>query len=360
MNNTIYLLTGAAGYLGSSISRALIAKKQTVRALVLKGDPAITQVPKEAEIISGDILDLASLEEFFNVPDNTEIIVLHCASMVTVSSELSAKLISVNVTGTRNILSACIKHKVKKLVYVSSTGAIPELPHGEVIREIDFFDPNLIVGGYAKTKAMATQLVLDAVREHGLDASIVYPSGIIGPNDYGNGFFTNFIINSANGKMPVGIPGSFNAVDARDLANGVISCAEKGRKGEGYIMSNSAVTLRDLFRLVSKYAGSKEVKVILPLPIAKIIAAVSSFVSFFTGKPGMLTGFVIYNMTRNNVFSSEKAKREIDFKTRNLEETVKDMIAWMHRENRICITVDAAKRLLQRPLLTEVLPSQAA
>ena len=74
----------------------------------------------------------------------------------------------------------------------------------------------------------------------------------------------------------------------------------------------------------------------------------------------MLTSFVIYNMTRNNVFSSEKAKREIDFKARNLEETVKDMIAWLHRENRICITVDAAKRLLQRPLLTEVLPSQAA
>ena len=84
MNNVIYLLTGAAGYLGSNISCALIAKSKPVKALVLKGDPAITQVPSGAEIVSGDILDTDSLEEFFNVPDNSEIIVIHCTSMVIV------------------------------------------------------------------------------------------------------------------------------------------------------------------------------------------------------------------------------------------------------------------------------------
>ena len=351
MNKTMYLLTGAAGYLGSNISRSLIAKNKCVRALVLKGDPAITQVPAEAEIISGDICDLDSVEEFFNVPDNTEIIVIHCASIVTVSSELSAKLISVNVKGTRNILDACIRHKVKKLVYISSTGAIPELPHGEVIREVDSFDPNLIIGGYGKTKAMATQLVLDAVRENDLDASIVYPSGITGPNDYGNGVFTNYILDYFHGRMPVGIPGSFNTVDVRDLAQGVIACAEKGRKGEGYIMSNSAITMLELFHLISMYTGVKESKLILPTPVAKIVAAVFSFFSLFTGKPGLLTSFIIYNLARNNVFSCEKAKRELDFKSRHIEETIKDMVLWLHNEGRICITVETAKNLLQQPTL---------
>jgi dihydroflavonol-4-reductase len=116
MEKSIYLLTGAAGYLGSNISRSLIAQNKTVRALILKNDPAATQVPSEAEIITGDILDNNSLDEFFRVPDGTEIVVIHCASMVTVSSELSKKLYNVNVTGTKNILDSCIKHNVKKLV----------------------------------------------------------------------------------------------------------------------------------------------------------------------------------------------------------------------------------------------------
>ena len=342
---TTYLLTGAAGYLGSNVSRLLIEQKKSVRALVLKGDPAISQVPSEAEIISGDLLDIDSLEKLFNVSEGTEIIVIHCASMVSVSTELSKKLYAVNVTGTKNILDACIMHKVKKLVYVSSTGAIPELPHGQVIREVDSFDPKPIFGGYGKTKAIATQMVFDAIKEHDLDASIVYPSGITGPNDYGNGYFTNFIIDYFNGKMPAGITGSFNAVDVRDLADGVIACTEKGRKGEGYIMSNSAVSMRDLFSLIHRNTGAKDVNLIIPVSVVKVLSAVSSFFSFFTKKPSMIPSFAIYNLTRNNVFSCEKAKRELGFKTRPFDETIRDMAVWLHNNSRICITGEPARNL---------------
>jgi len=354
MKNTLYLLTGAAGYLGSNVSRSLIAQKKAVRALVLNGDPAISHVPAEAEIVSGDILDTDSLEKFFSapagMPEDVEIIVIHCASMVTVSPGLSEKLYAVNVTGTKNIIDACIRHKVKKLVYVSSTGAIPELSHGEVIREVDSFDPEAIIGGYGQTKAMATQLVLDAVKEHGLDASIVYPSGISGPNDYGNGYFTNVIIDYCHGKMPAGIAGSFNAVDVRDLAEGVIACAEKGRKGEGYILSNSAVSMGGLFTLISRYTGAKEVKTILPASVARVIAAISSFISIFTKKPGLITSFAIYNLTRNNVFSCEKAKQELGFRVRPFAETIRDMAVWLYNDRRICITGETAGNRVLQPL----------
>ena len=350
MKNTMYLLTGAEGYLGSNISRMLIAQNKTVRALVLKGDPAIAQVPVQVEIISGDLVDSESVELFFNVPDETEIIVIHCASMVTVSPELSAKLLSVNVGGTRNIINACVKHKVKKLVYISSTGAIPELPHGEIICEVDSFNPYHVIGGYGQSKAMATQLVLDAVKEHDLDDSIVYPSGISGPHDYGNGYFTNFIIDYVSGKMPTGITGSFNAVDARDLAAGVITCTEKGRKGEGYIMSNSTVSMRELFRLISENTGAPQIKIILPACVSKIIAVFSSFLSLFTNKPALLTTFAIYNMTRNNVFSCEKAKRELGFKARPIEETIRDMAVWLYYEKRISISFIVADNIDIEPL----------
>ena len=355
MKKTIYLLTGAAGYLGSNISRMLISQNKSVRALVLKGDPAITQIPNEAEIVSGDIVDPESVEEFFSIPgcapEEVEIIVIHCASMVTVSPELSKKLYTVNVTGTKNIIDACIRHKAKKLVYISSTGAIPELKHGEVIREVNSYDPEQIVGGYGKTKAIATQLVLSAAREQNLDASIVYPSGISGPNDYGNGYFTNFIIDYCQGKMPAGIAGSFNAVDVRDLAEGVIACTEKGRKGEGYIMSNSAVSMGELFHLISLYSGAWEVNFILSGSVAKALAHISSFISRFTGKKGLLTPYAVYNMTRNNVFSSEKAKRELGFHPRSFEETIRDMAVWLHNDGRICISNETVKNLHLEPLL---------
>ena len=341
MKNTKYLLTGAAGYLGSNISRLLVSQNKTVKALVLKGDPAIAQIPAEVEIFSGDIVDPDSVEEFFHGPDgasgDVEIIVIHCASMVTVSPNLSKKLLKINVTGTKNIIDACVKHKVKKMVYVSSTSAIPELPHGEIIREVDSFDPKPIVGGYGKTKAMATQLVLDAVKEHGLDASIIYPSGISGPNDYGNGYFTNFFISYVNGKVPAGIAGGFNTVDVRDLAEGIITCTEKGRKGEGYIMSNSAVSMRGLFRRISRNTGAREVDYILPSAITRVLTVLSSFISFFTKKPGLLTSFVFYNMNRNNMFSSEKAQLELCFRVRPFDETIRDMAVWLHNDNRICI-----------------------
>lgn len=342
MNSKFYLLTGAAGYLGSNISRKLLASGEKVRALVLPGDPAAKHVPENVEIVSGDLLDIESLERFFTVPEGTETIVLHCASFVTVNPEPNPKVYAVNVTGTRNILAMCLKHAVKKLVYISSTGAIPELPNSRTIREVDWFDPKAVVGYYGETKAEATQLVLDAVHEKGLDASIVYPSGIAGPNDFGYSFFASFVIDAAMGKMPAGVQGSFNAVDVRDLADGVIACAEKGGMGEGYIMSNDLVTIGEMFRLIARNTGTKEIKTILPVWAAKALAAVMKAASKFTNKPALLTSFAIYNLARNNNFSSEKAIRELGYKTRPFEQTIADTVDWLRQERKIPAALGAA------------------
>jgi len=137
--------------------------------------------------------------------------------------------------------------------------------------------------------------------------------------------------------MPAGIPGSFNAVDVRDLAEGVIACAEKGRKGEGYIMSNSAVTLHDVFHLISKYTGAPDVNFMIPVFVAKIIAAILSFFSILTRKPVVMTPYIIYNMTRNNLFSSEKAMSELGFRVRPFEETIRDMTLWLYNDRLISI-----------------------
>lgn len=112
--NRVYIITGAAGFLGGTIARQLIKRGDRVRAFVLPNDPAISYVPREAEIVLGDLTDMDSLEELFTVPAEKEVYVLHIASIVTVDPEYNQKVMEVNVNGTKNIITMCRKHQVKR------------------------------------------------------------------------------------------------------------------------------------------------------------------------------------------------------------------------------------------------------
>ena len=164
--NRIYLLTGAAGFLGSNICQQLLERGDRVRAFVLQGDPAVKYIPAGVTIFEGDLCKEEDCSRFFDVDEDTETICIHCASMVTVNPDYSEKLMAVNVGGTENIIAAAKAHpECRKLVYVSSTGAIPELPKGPVIREVTQFvpyDDEKVVGWYSRSKAIATQKVLHA------------------------------------------------------------------------------------------------------------------------------------------------------------------------------------------------------
>lgn len=333
---TLYLVTGAAGFLGGTVCRQLIEQGRSVRAFVLPNDPAMKYIPEEAEIIVGDLCDKNSLERFFTVPADTETVVFHIASIVTVDPSFSQKVIDVNVGGTQNIIDLCLAHKeCRRLVYCSSTGAIPETAAGTPIREVSQFDTKKVVGCYSQSKAMATQLVLDAVREKGLDACIVHPSGIMGPEDYAVGETTGTLLKIIGGEMPMGIDGSFNLCDVRDLANGTILAADKGRKGECYILGNDAVSFRDFTKLVCEESRCKPVKFFLPLSIAAFIAGIMEKKAKKKGEKPLMTGFSVYNLARNNTFDSSKAKRELGYTTRSYRETLRDEIAWLRKSGKI-------------------------
>ena len=106
----IYLVTGAAGFLGSNICAQLLEKGEKVRALVLPNDKSVKYIPEEVEICLGDLCDVESLEKFFTIPEGMTSAIIHCASMVTVDPAYSEKLMAVNVTGTRNIITKCLAH----------------------------------------------------------------------------------------------------------------------------------------------------------------------------------------------------------------------------------------------------------
>ncbi len=332
MSNRIYLLTGAAGFLGSHICTQLLERGEQVRAFVLKGDPAVKYIPENVEKFEGNLCNEEDCQAFFEVEAGKETVCIHCASMVTVNPAYSEKLMAVNVDGTDNIISAMKNHpECKKLVYVSSTGAIPEAPKGKAISEVSHFypyDESVVVGWYSRTKAIATQHVLDAARE-GLNACVVHPSGILGPNDMAIGETTKTIIKIIKGEMPIGMQGSFNLCDVRDLAAGCIAAADKGRRGECYILANEEVTLKEMCQMLDKELHCGTCKAYLPLGLAKKLAKIMEKKAAHGGTQPIMTTFSVYNLERNNRFDYSKAERELGYKTRPYAETLHDEAVWL-------------------------------
>ena len=339
MNDRIYLVTGAAGFLGSNVCAQLLEQGKKVRALVLPNDKSVKFIPEEVEVVIGDLCDEASLEPFFTVPEGKTSVVIHCASMVTVDPTYSERLMAVNVGGTRNIITKCLAHpECEKLVYVSSTGAIPEQPHGTRIKEVDKFDPcdpTKVVGAYSLSKAKATQMVLDSVRVMGLNACVVHPSGILGPNDHALGETSRTLLQIIKGEMPMGMQGSFNLCDVRDLAAGTIAAVDKGRKGECYILANETVTLKDMCDMLHAECNAKKIKFYLPLDLADKLAQGMEKKAEKTGKKPLMTTFSVYNLARNNEFDYSKAKEELGYTTRSYQETIHDEVQWMIEEGLI-------------------------
>ena len=242
---TKYLVTGATGFLGRAVLNELherTEKNTVIRALVLENDPFADGLSPKTETVCGDVAEDASLDAFFSGAD-AQTCVIHCAGIVSIASDPGERLYNVNVKGTSNIVSRCEKNGVGKLVYVSSVHAIPENPNGEKMAETTEFSSSLVHGDYAKSKAEATALVL-AAAERGLNASVVQPSGIIGPGDERGGNITKLISAFLRGKLPLAVKGGYDFVDVRDVAHGVFLCSERGKRGKCYILSGHYATVR--------------------------------------------------------------------------------------------------------------------
>ena len=322
-----YLVTGATGFLGRAVAEELVRRKAQVHALVLHDDPYINLLPKEVHTVIGDVCAENSLTDFFADADGRTC-VIHCAGIVSVASRPGSRLYQVNVGGTWRVLRQCMKRNVGRLIYVSSVHAIPEKPKGCIITEDCEFSPGLVDGDYAKSKAAATELVFDAA-ERGLNASIVLPSGIIGPGDLQGGSFTSMARSFLAGKLPLAVRGGYDFVDVRDVANGILACSESGEPGKGYILSGCYVTIRRMLQLVGKAAKLKYRPICLPLGLARLAAPYYERRSLRERKPLFFTPYSVSVLASNGQFSHAAASECFAYQPRPMEETLGDMTAWL-------------------------------
>ena len=328
----LYLVTGAAGHLGSTVVDRLLKLGKRVRILVLPGERNLPE--GEMEVCYGDVCKQESLIDFFSNPQQEQLIVIHCAGIVSIASKYQQIVYDVNVTGTKNITNLCLEYQVKKLIYVSSVHAIPEKAKGEVISEVDHFDPQAVVGLYARTKSEASAYVLQAA-EKGLNLSIVHPSGICGPFDHGKGHLTTLVIDYFSGHLPVGVIGGYDFVDVRDVANGIVACCEKGKPGECYILSNRYYSVREILGMLYQLTGIKEIKVYLPIRLILPIASLTEAYAKMRQHTPLFTAYSLYTLNSNAIFSHAKATAELSYTAREMRESLNDTIDWLKLKQRI-------------------------
>lgn len=323
-----FLITGATGHLGMTLVQKILEAGHQVRALVLNDDKLIKYLPAEVETVKGDISDPISVQLFFQGWENATVI--HCAGLISLRWKMDDLIEKINVGGTKNIVDACVS-KGMRLIYVSSVHALPEPPKGEEIKEQTGFSAKLVTGGYAKTKAEASKLVIDAVVNEGLEACMVFPSGIIGPGGYQLSSQETMLVQYTSGKLSIGVQGGYNFVDVRDVADALYRLATDQNLCGQYLIAGRYVTVSEFFEAIDKAIGRKREK---PVPILPTFMAYFALPYYFIKdkilrtKP-IVTRYSIYTLNSNSNFSNEKGERILGQTYRPFDETVADTVQWL-------------------------------
>jgi dihydroflavonol-4-reductase len=322
------VVTGATGLLGNVLARALAGGGAApVRALVRPTADRRALAGLDLEIVQGDVHDRCSLVQAFSGADT----VFHLAGIVSIARGGLPRLHATNVEGTRNVLAACREAGVRRLVYCSSIHAFAVSRGGACLSEASLIDPARASGAYDRTKAEATLLVREASRQ-GLDAVMVFPTGVIGPFDFRPSHTGELVRACAQGRLGAYVDGAYNFVDVRDVARGLIAAAEKGRNGEGYILAGHNVTVRELLYSIEAVTGVPAPSLRLPLGLVRAVGPLIPAYYWATRQKPLFTTYSLDVISSGCTMTYEKAARELGYAPRPFAETMEDTVRWFRKQ----------------------------
>jgi dihydroflavonol-4-reductase len=322
------VVTGATGLLGNVLVRALAAQRVgPVRALVRPTTSRAALSGLGVEFAVGDVLDQRSLIRAFAGAD----VVFHLAGIVSIARAGPRGLHRTNVEGTRNVLAACREAGVRRLVYCSSIHAFVVPPRGSCLTEESPIDPDRAAAAYDRSKAVATLLVREAI-EDGFDAVMAFPTGVLGPFDFRPSHTGELVLACAQGRLQAYVDGAYNFVDVRDVADGLIAMAERGRSGEGFILAGHNVTVRELLDEIETVTGVAAPKVRLPFGVVRGASFLIPIYYWVTRQKPLFTTYSLDVISSGCTMTNEKAERELGYHPRAFAQTMEDTVRWFRRQ----------------------------
>jgi len=320
-------VTGGTGFVGAHVVRALLRRGRSVRCLVRSSSRLSNLQELPVEITAGDVTDPASLSRAMAGART----VFHCAADYRLSARDPREIYAANVEGTRNVLAAASEIGAEKVVYTSSVGALGLNRDGRPGNEQTPVEPRTLIGHYKKSKHQAERVAGEWAAK-GLPVVIVNPSTPVGEMDIKPTPTGQMIVDFLNRRMPAYVETGLNLVDVRDVAEGHVLAAEKGRIGEKYILGNRNMTLKEIFDALSRLTGIPSPAVRLPHWVPLAAAAVDTLASRLTGRQPRVPLEGVRMSRHTMFFDAGKAIRELGLPQTPVEEALGRAVAWF-REN---------------------------
>jgi dihydroflavonol-4-reductase len=317
----ITIVTGASGHVGNNLVRSLLAEGRQVRVLVHRNTSPFDDL--NVEKVRGDICDADSLDAAFTGAG----VVYHLAARVSIETSGWATLHAINTIGTRNVISACLKNGVRRLIHFSSIDAVEQKPVDIPVDEKSPPAHTKKHPPYDRSKA-AGEAEVQAAIEKGLDAVIINPTAIIGPYDFQPSHQGQMLLSMARGKLPALIDGGFDWVDVRDVVYGAMQAEKYASLGSKYLLGGHWASLVYIARVVEQETGTRAPGFACPLWLAGAGAPLVTAVEHLRGRRPLYTRASIIAVNSNKLISHEKAERELDYHPRPLEQTICDTMAW--------------------------------
>ena len=325
----LVLVTGASGFVGSAVLRALGGRGLKLRALARASSPRTNLEGQECEIAIGDMTDPASMGRALEGVRW----LFHVAADYRLWAPDPGEILRANTLGTRVVMEAALAAGVERIVYTSSVATLRAGDAASLVDETAPLDDGEAIGVYKQSKVAAERVVEALVAQRGLPAVIVNPSTPIGPFDMKPTPTGRLVVEAARGRMPAFVDTGLNLVHVDDVAAGHLLAMEKGRIGERYILGGQNASLRQMLAVIAGLTGRRAPTLSLPRAPLWPLALAAEALAAFTGREPFVTRDALKMASHYMFFTSAKAERELGYSARPYEEALADALAWFRAED---------------------------